>query len=73
MITAKDLVFTRINPKSAPQWSVSIGGREVAEVIERPISLPRYRVTGSALDDRFFAERKEVIEFLITLLSCDAI
>lgn len=70
MIIDRDLVFTRINPNSCPQWAVSIGGRQVAEVIERPVAVPRYRVGLSGLDqDKFLAERKDVVEYIINALS----
>lgn len=74
MITQTDLTFTRINPNSCPQWSVSIGGRPVAEVIERLRSVPKYRVGLVGLDqDKFFIDRKEVVEYIIMALSSGAV
>lgn len=74
MIVDRDLTFTRINLNSCPQWAVSIGGRQVAEVIERPVAVPKYRVGISGLDeDKFLSNRKEVIEYILMALMSGAV
>jgi len=69
MITEDDLMFVSTNPDSVPQWSVTIGGRAIAEVVQRPISFPTYRVSVSGEEERFFMERKEVLEYLVRIMN----
>jgi len=72
-MTDKDLTFTRINLNSVPQWTVSVNGSKIANVIERPVTFPRYRVSPVGVEDKCFATRGEVVAYLITLLEYELI
>lgn len=69
MLSEDDLLFTRTNHKSIPQWYVSIGGKQIAEVTERTVLHPPYRVSISGMEDTHLLSRKEVIRFILIVVN----
>lgn len=64
MVSENDLLFSQTREQS-PQWSVSIGGKEIAVVTQRYISLFPYIVIVSGENDATFHTRDEVIDYIL--------